>query len=198
MKTYQNIICVVSTLIAILSIFVGIESARVYYELKEIPQITIEKEVFIQDKALESENEQLISENELLKKDIVSLEQELKLCKYSDSEKEILMRIAASEAGTVSAQAQKNVVFVILNRVHDERFPNNIYDVTHAPGQFAVVKSGAYKKVKITEELKLNIDEAILEFNYGESAEGAIFFAKGRTKGREYLFTDEVGHVFEK
>lgn len=160
-------------------------------------QVEIEKLIILDEEVIE-ENNKLIQENQQLTKEIEQLNKSLKLSQYSDEEIEILCRVAEAEAGKNKPNAQANVVFVILNRVNSERFPNDITSVVHSPGQFAVINNGAYKAVKITPELKETINHALLDYEPEKSADGALFFARGRTPGREFLFKDDVGHIFEK
>lgn len=155
--------------------------------LKEEEKTTTENEILIQEK------EQLQKELFELQKDFEELEDALKLAPYTDSELETLCKIARAEAGPKSKQAQKNVVYVILNRVNHNAFPDNVQSVVDSPGQFT-----SYSRFEVTDELMETIIEAILDYEPGVSAQNAVFFAKGRTEGREYLFTDEVGHIFEK
>ena len=144
-------------------------------------------ELIKENEKLTEENEQLLKENEELKK----------LSEVTDAEWEALYRVARAEAGANAAQAQKNVVYVVLNRVNSDKFSDTIEDVIHEKGQFACVSDGNYYKVEISDFTISNVREAYLDYVYGESAQGALFFTRG-TFDRTYLFTDEVEHNFYK
>lgn len=120
-----------------------------------------------------------------------------KLSRYSDEEWEYLYRVARAEAGADSKEGQKNVIYVVLNRVNSNLFPNTITEVIFAPGQFACIPDGSFYRHSIDEFTMLNVEEAILDYQVGISCEGALFFTRGYFN-REYLFTDEVEHNFFK
>lgn len=87
-------------------------------------------------------------------------------------ELEYLAACVEAEAGTQGMMGKRLVVDVILNRVDDSRFPDNITDVINAQGQFQVVSNGSINKVDITQEtfkaieleLKHRTDNEILYF----------------------------------
>lgn len=115
----------------------------------------------------------------------------------TEEEWECLYRVARAEAGAWSKEAQKNVVYVVLNRVNSDKFPNSIHDVVFEKGQFACIPDGHYFSVEISDFLIENVEEAYYDYVEGESAAAALFFTLGYFN-REYLFTDEVGHNFFK
>lgn len=114
--------------------------------------------------------------------------------KLTEEEWECLYRVARSEAGSWSKEGQKNVVYVVLNRVNHNKFPNNIIDVVFQNNQFAVISNGSYYTVEISDFTKENVKEAVIEY-YSKNIHDAIFFTTGAFD-YEYLFTDEVGHNF--
>lgn len=105
--------------------------------------------------------------------------------------------MSRAEAGAKSKQAQKNVVYVILNRVNSKKFPNSIIEVIKQPRQFSCVSNGMINKVELSDFLKENVKEAYLDYEDSEKCMGALFFTKG-TFNRKFLFQDEVGHRFYK
>lgn len=48
-----------------------------------------------------------------------------------------LSRVIQAESGYCSQEMQECVGSVVVNRVHDERFPNTIQEVIEQPGQYA-------------------------------------------------------------
>lgn len=165
-----------------------------------------EEQIFLlqqENAKLKEENTQLLEENIQLKETTSTIEKQNEEIDnqnhvLTDKEWEILYRVARSEAGSWSKTGQKNVVYVVLNRIYSERFKENtIKDVVFAPGQFAVISNKSYYNVEITDFVKENVREAVNDYIPLQSAEGALFFTLG-SFNREYLFTDEVGHNFYK
>lgn len=106
--------------------------------------------------------------------------------------------MAASEAGVISREGQRNVIITVLNRVESSEFPDTIHDVVFQSGQFAVVRNGSYKRVVVDDELKAFVREVYLDYIDEEYRHEALYFGRGKTGGSQYLFTDEVKHVFYK
>lgn len=110
-----------------------------------------------------------------------------------------MFKVTRAEAGANSKEGQQNVVYVIFNRINSEKFPNTLVEVIFQKGQFSVVSNGSWNKVEISEELKANVIEAYLLYSEKNNAQGALYFGAGqKTGGSQYLFTDEVNHVFYK
>lgn len=130
-------------------------------------------------------------ENEKLKDAIFNI--------FSDEEWELLTRTAVAEAGYNVPEAQKNVAYVIFNRMKSHKFPNALTDVIYQPNQFEVVSRKMINTVTITEEDIDNMKDALLtNLTEEEVAQGALFFCQGSTNVAGFLFKDEVGHVFTK
>lgn len=168
---------------------------QVTYLEYNVKTLSEEKEKLLaENNKLKEENERLKAELELLKKE---QEEQKRLKELTYEEWECLYRVARAEAGSWSKEAQKNVVYVVLNRLYSEDFPDNIKDIVFQrdPEQFACVWDGNYSKVEISDFTVANVQEAYLDYIEGESAQGARFFTLGKFK-RPYLFTDEVGHNF--
>lgn len=134
----------------------------------------------------------------------------------SQEDWEILYRVARCEAGgwcetytecgqcskcKIAKEGQQNVIYVILNRLNDKRFPNTIKEIVFSESQFKVTKLDLFYSIEITEYCKQNVQEAIKMYQKGKSANGAIYF---NSKGAYYwswakfLFKDAVGHYFYK
>lgn len=150
---------------------------------------------------LESKVAQQDEQIKLLKKHIKELvaEQERtdKLNELSSDDWELFYRVVRAEAGANSKEAQKNVAYVILNRVNSPKWPNTVRGVCTQSGQFTCVSSGAIYKVELSDFTKQNVQEAYLDYTESNKAKGAIYFCRGMFP-HTYLFTDEVGHNFFK
>ena len=90
---------------------------------------------------------------------------------------ENLMRIVQAEAGGEDKKGKLLVANVVINRVKNAKFPNNITDVIFQKKknvtQFSPVSNGAIYNVKISEDTK----DAVYRALYGEDvSEGALFF----------------------
>lgn len=127
---------------------------------------------------------------------------------YTEKDYEALIRIVEAEAGICDMKGRILVANVVINRVKDKAFPNNIKDVvyqrTGRTYQFSPVKSGRIHRVKVTEETILAVEAALYGTDYSE---GALFFA-GRAKSNpnsmswfdrklDFLFEHD-GHEFFK
>ena len=65
-----------------------------------------------------------------------------------DDEFWMLVYLVHAEANNQDMTGKKLVVDTVLNRVHDERFPNTIAEVIFQPNQFSPIKDGAYDRAK--------------------------------------------------
>lgn len=95
----------------------------------------------------------------------------------SKKEYDILVRIVEAEAGGESKDARQMIAGVILNRVDNERFPDNIEGVvfqrTGKSAQFSPISNGSYYRVKIQETTKQAVDKVL----QGEDkSQGALYF----------------------
>lgn len=159
-------------------------------------------EELVNTESYEKEIEKLLQENRRLKQENEQLraaaEEKEVLEELSDAEWELLTKVVVAEAGYNSKPAQKNVAYVIFNRMNSTKFGDSVSEVVYSPGQFEVVSTGAYKSVSLKDNYIENVKEAYLDSQKEEVAQGALYFAKGQTAGATYLFTDDVGHVFCK
>ena len=74
----------------------------------------------------------------------------MKLSQYTDEDVRILATTVFYEAGCTTEEMRQYVAQVVLNRVADSRFPNTIYSVVTAPGQYA----GNYVTAEATQSIK--------------------------------------------
>lgn len=67
--------------------------------------------------------------------------------KLKESNVRYMSAIIFAEAGNQCLAGQQAVGIVVMNRVKSSKFPNTIYDVLHAPGQFTpVCKSNSFER----------------------------------------------------
>lgn len=96
---------------------------------------------------------------------------------FSQSDIEVLQRIVEAEAGGEDADGRLLVANVVLNRVKDEMFPDNIPDVVfqkdNGVTQFSPVSNGSYYRVTVSEETAAAVERALA----GEDiSDGALYF----------------------
>lgn len=86
---------------------------------------------------------------------------------YSSSHKSLpqqhnslLYSLVQAEAGNQDLDGCRLVADVVLNRIDSEKFPNTMEEVIYAPGQFSVIKNGAFKKAQgeISEKVVQAVD----------------------------------------
>ena len=138
------------------------------------------------------------------------------LSQFTPEEWDILYRVARCEAGNWcktdnecgkcdkcadAKEGQKNVIYVILNRLNNNKFPNDIKSIVFAKSQFTVTNNKEhFYSVYISDYCKANVQEAVKDYQAGISAQGALYFncisANYWTSWAEYVFTDAVGHHF--
>lgn len=107
---------------------------------------------------------------------------------YSDYELDLLTRLAHHEAGNQGIDGMRRVVDVVLNRVDDNRFPNDIESVIFAPGQFTTAS-------RLNKQSTKGIDEARTAVRIEVSGDRldpkSIYFArKPLTTNGLYQFKD--------
>lgn len=134
----------------------------------------------------------------------------------TDEEWDILYRVARCEAGNWcktytecgncsrcedAKEGQKNIVYVILNRLNNPYFPKTVKNIVFAKSQFSVVNSDKFYNAVISDYCKANVQEAVKDYQAGVSAQGALYFnsiSSDYWSYAEYLFADAVGHYFFK
>lgn len=133
------IVCVLCALISIASVVL------IYVKPHEVA-VNVEQPSYVSDDIfLALSAEKIIEEPIVLEKEIKT-EESAKTNRYSELEiteedKELLARIVYLEARGQSFSGQRAVAEVVLNRVLDSRFPDTVYEVLYAPGQFTPAKS---------------------------------------------------------
>lgn len=94
-----------------------------------------------------------------------------------EQEMEILCRIVQAEAGCEDVTGKMLVADVIINRVENPRFPDDVEGVVfqHVDGvyQFSPVGNGRINEVVVTEETREAVFAALLE---EDISDGALYF----------------------
>lgn len=70
----------------------------------------------------------------------------------SQTDAELLMKVAMAEGGNQGEDGQWLIMSVILNRVESEEFPNTIKEVVYQDHQFSTVTNGSINKAEPTTE----------------------------------------------
>lgn len=94
----------------------------------------------------------------------------------SDKELDVLARCVEAEAGNQDLYGRQLVVDVILNRVDDESFPDNVVDVVYQPNQFSVVTNGSINRVTPSD---LTYEAIALECDMRTNENVLFFCSKG-------------------
>ena len=92
---------------------------------------------------------------------------------YSDEDYQVLLRIVQAEAGICDERGKILVANVILNRVRDGEFPDNITDVVYQKSQFSPVSDGSINRVKVSAQTIDCVDRALAGEDYSQ---GALYF----------------------
>ena len=106
---------------------------------------------------------------------------------HAMDEFEYLTKCVQAEAGNQDEHGKRLVAAVILNRVNDDRFPDNIVDVINAPHQFSVVSNGMIKRVDVDNETIVacqmemieRTDIEIIYFNNSKNVSGRYCYKYG-------------------
>ena len=126
-------------------------------ELKEETIKTITKEMGEEiEEATEAAVEPIL---EVAQETIEEIEEEEPI--LSPEDQELIMRVAQAEAGNQGPEGIWLVECVIWNRIQSPNFPGTAYEVVTQPHQFATVKKGTYKKVKISQEARDAMDRIL-------------------------------------
>lgn len=121
----------------------------------------------------------------------------------SVSDRELLYHLVQHEIGGGSLEHKRIIAQVIINRVNSPKFPNTIYGVIYAPGQFS--GSSEIMSMHPDAETIQAVDE-VLDGKCQDNSQGALYFYNpkyvgGSTKSwfesLDFLFEME-GHRFFK
>ena len=92
---------------------------------------------------------------------------------FSDENREMLLKIAMTEAEGESTEGKALVICVVLNRVKDEAFPNSIHEVIFQTNQFTPVSNGQYDKCEPDADCYKALE---LITNGWDESGGALYF----------------------
>lgn len=119
---------------------------------------------------------------------------------FSQSDIEVLQRIVEAEAGGEDADGKLLVANVVLNRVRDKMFPDNIPDVVfqkdNGVTQFSPVSNGSYYRVTVSEETAAAVERALA----GEDiSDGALYFVSRKYADPKNLkwFDENLTFLFQ-
>lgn len=119
------------------------------------------------------------------------------------TEAQLLMKLAMSEAGDMGIDAQLLVMNVIVNRLNNDLFPDNITDIIYQddPLQFAVTQNGALDKAEPNSDSHVAL--AYLEMGK-DISQGALYFESSsnsseswHSQNKEFLY-EKYGQRFYK
>ena len=104
-------------------------------------------------------------------------------------EQYLLTALAMCEAGNQDTEGKALIIRVVLNRVEDPRFPDNIYDVVYQPGQFTPAENGVLNSTAGDDDCWAALDMVNMQ-GWDESYGATYFCATYLDFGwAEYLFT---------
>ena len=113
----------------------------------------------------------------------------------SEQDMDTLMRIVEAEAGGEDRTGKLLVANVVINRVRNKKFPNNVTDVVYQKvqnvTQFSPVSNGKINQVTISEETK----EAVYSALRGEDISGGALFFMAR-KYAVAWFDSQLTYLF--
>lgn len=136
---------------------------EMFYIRKLQRQEAIEKAK--KEKEKEKEAEQIQEDEPATSSPIISL---------SNNEKDLLSRLVEAEAKGEPYEGKVGVAVVVLNRVLDESFPNDVQSVIYEKSQFTPVANGSINN-KPSEESRQAVNEAIERINAGNT-KGSLYF----------------------
>lgn len=120
--------------------------------------------------------------------------------KISDQDKKVLIRIVEAEATGEDITGKMLVANVIMNRVADEEFPDNVTDVVfqseNGKYQFSPIRDGRYWDVPISEESEEAVERVL---NGEDSSQGALYFMARKYANPENVkwFDSELTWLFQ-
>ena len=105
-----------------------------------------------------------------------------------------LMQIASAEALNQGVDGMRLVMSVVINRVNDPDYPDNIHDVIHQPHQFY---TAGMKSAEITPEVHMalallecgNLTPEIVAFESAKSDTLDVYFTEAFTRGDHKFYT---------
>lgn len=106
----------------------------------------------------------------------------------TDEDYQVFLRIVEAEAGICDDRGKILVANVIINRVKDSEFPNNVTDVVYQRSQFSPVMDGSLNRVKVSKDTIECVDRALAGEDYSN---GALYFMfRGGSQNRAVRWFD--------
>lgn len=122
-------------------------------------------------------------------KDSLSVDVKASVAGMSVKEFKMLSAVCEAESdrkkGKESLENRTLIAIVILNRVDSKKFKNSIIGVLKESGQFAVVSSGAYKRVGRTKLSDRAVIEAVRRKRQNEAPNILYFNCRGFFRGHK-------------
>ena len=120
---------------------------------------------------------------------------------YDINEIKVFQKLVAAETTGGNFESKCNVASVVWNRLHSEKYPDNIIDVIYQRNgsvQFSPTYDGRIDIAEVTEDDILSIEYTYM---FGSTAYDCIAFdnVKGNSWNKnklEMIFTDSIGHSF--
>lgn len=109
---------------------------------------------------------------------------------FSDQELEWLARIVYLESRDEPYEGQVAVGAVVINRVQSSNFPNTIYDVIFAPGQFTPVRTGKIYETTPDADSYRAAKEALMG---ADPVNGALYFFNPDVSSSSFF--DQKQHI---
>lgn len=118
----------------------------------------------------------------------------------SDTDYDNLLRIVEAEAGTEDVKGRVLIANVIMNRVKNEEFPNNvsdvIWEVKNGVAQFSPIYDGTIYTVTISDKTREAVKLAMDGTDYSE---GALFFIQRNAAEKNNItwFDNDLEKLFK-
>lgn len=112
---------------------------------------------------------------------------------FSYEDAQLLMKIAQAEAGNQGIEGMVLIMAVVINRVNDEDYPDNIRDVIYQPSQFYTKGMKSEISVEAHEALVYvesgqPMDNRIIAFEVSTSSELERYFEYAYTVGNHNFY----------
>ncbi len=109
----------------------------------------------------------------------------------TEAEEYLLARIAMAEAEGEDTEGKALVMWIVLNRVSDDRFPDSIEEVIFQSGQFSPIANGRFDRVKPDRDCWDALE--MIEFGQWDESRRATYFeskseSTWHSKNLEFLF----------
>ena len=158
---------------------------QIDYDAKEYDEIKAERDIY--------KNQAEYFLQTLSEENSETLDTEMYGNQFTRNDINLMLRTIETETYQAPIEAKINVANVILNRLHDDRFSNNVSEIITDDLQFA------YGRKHISEETRIALEYAI---KCDDTTNGAIGFRSDcnptKWNGWTYQFTDKAGHAFYK